>query len=92
MKMQRDKIYRSRCGELWRVVCIDAMSDVYPVIAIPYKKDFLEDPIVLTIEGHCYEPSAFEPMPNDLVSEVREIRRLTRKKLGGTQDATRLPH
>lgn len=65
MKIERDKVYLTRCGEKVRVICVDRNSP-WPIVGL----DESQSPATYTRGGRYNGPSA--ESQNDLVSEYVE--------------------
>lgn len=62
LTLVRDKEYLARDGRVWRVVCVDAPNEAYPVVAI----DETGEPELFTREGKSVAQDAHQ-LDDDLI-------------------------
>ena len=71
MEIKRDALYKTREGQIRRVICVDAPGD-FPVISVGVNK--IDGPIGHDSRGRFYFSKLKKESPHDLVSECREPR------------------
>lgn len=57
MKIELGKKYRTKDGYSARILCVDRISELFPVIALVITEDGSESIESYTIDGHFYETS-----------------------------------
>lgn len=91
LKIERDKLYRTRSGEIRRVVCVDAPGP-YPIVSIRSTDKANSQYLTSTHfpdgrHSHC---CVDETSDNDLIAELREPREFVLR--GGTAHCTGYIH
>ena len=69
MKLERDKLYRSRCGDVWRVVCVDGIG-IKPIVGQRQPNG----EILCFSNNGLQSVDEYAVCDNDLISEHREAR------------------